>query len=136
MGRIMKISVPGPIPTQDIIDSINAKQLEMKRAFLENDPSWIAEEFYANHAWVFGGSDTWQGKDEILSLYQTVCGAYVWSYESINMMHSGDSVLDFIYGRIDSTSDAGFIEYKILFVWQKIDGDWKCVTQMFAEGTW
>lgn len=133
----MDIKVKGPAPSQEVLAAISEKQVGMKKAFAENGPIWVANEFYAPNAWVFGGEDTWQGTEEILELYKSVCGAYTWAYESMNTIAtSEDSVLDFIYGRIDSTSDDEVIEYKILFGWQKIDGDWKCITQMFAEGTW
>lgn len=55
-----------------------------------------------------------------MELYKAVCGAYTWTYESMNTVAtSEDSVLDFIYGRIDSTSDDEVIEYKILSAGKK-----------------
>lgn len=124
----------GPMPPQNVVQTLTALQNKMAIAFREGNADWIAHEFYAKNAWVFGPEDSWAGTSQIKELYEGVVSVYTWKFRSVNMIFTGDSVLDFVDGRIESTIGEDPINYRILFAWQLIDGKWQCITQMFTEG--
>lgn len=118
-----------------VIEAIGAQHEVMRRAFEIGDAKPIFDEYYTSDAWVFGDDEaTWQGAAQIEELYAGIVGKNLWETKTERLLPFGDGVLEFLIGTLHPTNGDAPIPYRILFAWEKVNGNWKCATQMYAHG--
>ncbi|MDZ3992561.1 hypothetical protein [Pseudomonas sp. Teo4] len=117
--------------------ALDALHEVMKVGYTNGDAVMIADQFYSQDAWVVGPeSAVWKGRGEVLALYETVVGVYEWETERKHLVQLSDgSISEFLIGRIVPVKGGETLSYKIQLVWQKVNDQWRCVSQFFASGT-
>ncbi len=116
--------------------AIRAKYDMKEQAFRDNDPEPILTRFYAESAISTDNEGTTKvGRDELRPVYEEVIGATV-RIESYNTFVSGDAGWDWVNFHVSLPPDAGAdpFTFKMLFLWERIDGEWWSHGEMYVLG--
>ena len=115
--------------------AIRAKYDLKEQAFADNDPEPILEQFYTSDA-ISSGPDgtTHFGIGELRHVYEEVIGATV-RVESFHTHVNGDAGWDWVNFHVNP-ADEGEEPFtlKMLFLWERIDGEWWSKGEMYTMG--
>ena len=115
--------------------AIRAKYDMKEAAFKAGDPLPIVNKFYSADAISVGPGDGYtRGREKLLEVYKKHMDSTV-RVESIHTHLNGDSGLDWanFYITPNDKSVKPFI-FKILFLWEKRNGEWVCIGDYFFRG--
>lgn len=115
--------------------AIRAKYDLKEHAFADNDPEPILEQFYTEDA-ISSGPDgtTHYGIEELRHVYEEVIGANV-RVESFHTYVNGNAGWDWVNFHVDPAAEEEEpLTFKMLFLWEKIDGEWWSKGEMYTLG--
>ena len=115
--------------------AIRVKYDMKEQAFANNDPEPILARFYAEDA-ISSGPDgtTHYGTEELRHVYEEVIGANV-MVESFHTYVNGNAGWDWVNFHVDpATEGEEPFTFKMLFLWEKIDGEWWSKGEMYTFG--
>ena len=125
--------------TQELVDfkaAIRAKYDIKEQAFASGVSAPILEQFYSEGVFsVDNEGNTHRGREELRPLYDEVTRSSNVRIESVNTSVSGDRGWDWanFFVTPKDPKEAPF-SFKILFLWEKIDGQWWCAGDMYVLG--
>ena len=115
--------------------AIRAKYDLKEQAFANNDPEPILEQFYTEDA-ISSGPDgtTHFGIEELRHVYEEVIGANV-RVESFHTYVNGNAGWDWVnFHVIPADEGEEPFTFKMLFLWERIDGEWWSKGEMYTLG--
>jgi hypothetical protein len=115
--------------------AIRAKYDLKEAAFKAHDPNPIVNKFYSADAISVGPGEGWtRGREQLLEVYKQHMTSTV-RIESIHTHLDGNSGLDWanFYITPDDKNTKPF-SFRILFLWEKRDGEWWCIGDSFSIG--
>ncbi|WP_124830719.1 MULTISPECIES: nuclear transport factor 2 family protein [unclassified Burkholderia] len=117
--------------------AIAANYAVLTNGFATNNAGTVAYEFFTSDAWSVGAEEeTAIGAKAIETLYADFVGAYTFEAKSVSAHRVGDAGWDFAEVTLVSTDGQKEVHpYKVLYVWERIDGKWTCKGQMYVEGS-
>ena len=106
-----------------------------EQAFADNDPEPILNQFYSEDAISTGPDGTTHiGIEELRHVYEEVIGANV-RVESFHIYVNGDAGWDWVNFHVDPADEGEEpFTFKMLFLWEKIDGEWWSKGEMYTFG--
>lgn len=118
--------------------AIRAKYDLKEQAFADGDADAVVNRFYsADVISTDNEGHTHIGRDELLPLYEEVTAAFNAEIESVYTHVNGDAGWDwanFYVTPKDPDSEVEPFSFKILFLWEKVDGEWWCKGDMYVLG--
>ncbi len=116
--------------------AIRAKYDLKEEAFRNNDVEPIINRFYSERVISVdpeGNSHT--GRDGIRPVYEEVIGSFV-AIESYESFVNGDAGWDWVNFHVSFPPEAEMepFSFKMLFLWEKIDGEWWSHGEMYVPG--
>jgi len=107
-----------------------------EQAFADGIAAPIVEQFYSEDVLsVDSDGKTHRGRDELRPLYEETTQFANVRVESVNTKVSGDMGWDWANFHVTPKDPAEQpFTFKILFLWQKLDGQWWCVGDMYVLG--
>ena len=116
--------------------AIRAKYDLKEEAFRNNDVEPIINRFYSERVISVapeGNSHT--GRDGIRPVYEEVIGSFV-TIESYESFVNGDAGWDWVNFHVSFPPEAEMepFSFKMLFLWEKIDGEWWSHGEMYVPG--
>ncbi len=118
--------------------AIRAKYDLKERAFADGDAAAIVNQFYsADVISTDNEGNTHVGRDELMPLYEQVTATSNVKIESVYTHVDGNTGWDWANFHVtpkDPDSEQEPFSFKILFLWQKIDGEWWCKGDMYVLG--
>jgi len=116
--------------------AIRAKYDLKEQAFAAGDPKPIVEQFYsADVLSVDNEGNTHRGRAELLPVYEEVTRFANVRIESVNTKVSGDMGWDWAnFFVTPKDPEEKPFSFKILFLWQRVDGQWWCEGDMYTLG--
>jgi ketosteroid isomerase-like protein len=120
----------------DFKAAIRAKYDLKEQAFADGDPKPIVEEFYSEDVVsVDSEGNTHRGRAELLPLYTEVTKSANVRVESIYTKVRGDMGWDWANFHVTpkDPQEQPFV-FKILFLWERVDGRWWCAGDMYTLG--
>jgi hypothetical protein len=136
---------PGPMPETAVspeveLDAfkraIRAKYDIKEQAFRDNDPEPILTRFYGENAISTDNEGvTHIGSEQLRPVYEEVIGAFV-EIESFKPFVRGDAGWDWVNFHVSFPPDANMepFTFKMLFLWERIDGEWWSQGEMYVLG--
>jgi hypothetical protein len=115
--------------------AIRAKYDLKEQAFANNDPSYILEQFYSSDV-ISTGPDgaTHIGTEGLRPIYNEVIAGEV-KIESFYTHVNGDAGWDWVNFNVLATeTNPEPFTFKMLFLWEKIDGEWMSHGEMYVMG--
>jgi hypothetical protein len=118
-------------------NAIAAKYAVLTEGFAKNDSGIVANDFFTPDAWSVGeGEETAIKADKIAQLYADFVGAYTFEAKSVSAYRVGNAGWDYAEVTLVSTDGQNEVHpYKVLYVWEKVNGEWCCKGQMYVEGS-
>jgi len=116
--------------------AIRAKYDMKEQAFRDNDPEPILTRFYSEDVISTDNEGhTKIGRAELRPVYEEVIGAFV-KVESYNTFVNGDAGWDWVNFHVSFPPEAGMepFTFKMLFLWEQIDGEWWSHGEMYVLG--
>ena len=116
--------------------AIRAKYDMKEQAFRDNDPEPILTRFYADTAISTDNAGvTHIGREELRPVYEEVIGAFV-KIESFSTSVRGDAGWDWVNFHVSFPPEANMepFTFKMLFLWERIDGEWWSQGEMYVLG--
>lgn len=116
--------------------AIRAKYDLKEQAFRDDDPEPILTRFYAPTAISTDNEgNTKIGTDELRAVYEEVIGAFV-RIESYESVVNGDAGWDWVNFHVTFPPEAEMepFTFKMLFLWERVDGDWRSQGEMYVLG--
>lgn len=116
--------------------AIRAKYDMKEQAFRDNDPEPILTRFYSEDAISTDNEGiTHIGRAELRPIYEEVIGAFV-KVESYKTFVNGDAGWDWVNFHVSFPPDANMepFTFKMLFLWERIDGEWWSHGEMYVLG--
>lgn len=118
--------------------AIRAKYNLKEQAFANGDADLVVDEFYsADVISTDNEGNTHVGREELRPLYEEVTAAFNAEIESVHTHVNGDVGWDwanFYVTPKDPDSEVEPFSFKILFLWEKVDGEWWCKGDMYVLG--
>lgn len=119
----------------DFKKAIRVKYDMKEAAFAANDPEPIINHFYSDNV-ISTGPDgtTHEGRDGIRPIYEEVIGGTV-RIESYKTFVNGDAGWDWVnfHAEPNVEGEAPFT-FKMVFLWERIDGEWWSHGEMYVLG--
>lgn len=121
----------------ELRDAISTQYNLLVEAFAKGDASIISRQFFTPDAWAVGeGTETAIEAEQIEKLYSDFVGNFTYAVKSACTRRTGDAGWDFAEVTLRSTDGSDEIHlYKVLYLWTKQDGRWRCRGQMYVEGS-
>lgn len=120
----------------DFKAALRAKYDMKEKAFAENDPEPILTRFYSKDAITtdFEGKTT-LGREELRPVYDAIIGSTV-RIESFKSVVNGDAGWDWVNFYVTPAPEANMapLTFKMLFLWERIDGEWWSQGEMYVIG--
>ena len=116
--------------------AMRAKYDLKEKAFAEHDARTIVEKFYAPDAISTDDEGhTHVGREQLRPLYEEVVQGHRVRVESVYTHVKGDAGWDWanFYVKPDDPAEAPF-SFKILFLWEKVGGEWWCKGDFYTRG--
>ena len=116
--------------------AIRQKYDMKEQAFEDNDPEPILTRFYSNRAISTDNEGkTKVGREELRAVYEEVIGATV-QIESYDTFVNGDAGWDWVNFHVTLPAEAKVepFTFKMLFLWERIDGEWWSHGEMYVLG--
>ena len=115
--------------------AIRAKYDMKEAAFANNDPAPILEKFYTSDVISVGPDGTMhQGTEGIRPVYEEVITGDV-KVESYYTHVNGNAGWDWVNFHVTpAEADVKPFSFKMLFLWEKINGDWMSKGEMYVMG--
>lgn len=116
--------------------AIRAKYDMKEQAFRDNDPEPILTRFYTEDAISTDNEgNTKVGREELRPVYEDVIAATV-DIESYRSFVKGDAGWDWVNFHVQLPPEAGAepFTFKMLFLWERIDGEWWSKGEMYVLG--
>lgn len=127
------------VTTEDkaFLDAIRVQYDLLAEGFAKGDANIVARQFFTPDAWSVGeGEETAIEADQIEKLYADFVGIYTYTAQSVAPRRVGDAGWDYVEVTLKSTDGSNEIHsYKALYLWQKQGDQWRCVGQMYVEGS-
>ena len=116
--------------------AIRAKYDMKEQAFRDNDPEPILTRFYSEDVISTDPEgNTHVGRAALRPLYEEVIGSFV-RLESFNTFVNGDAGWDWVNFYVSFPPEAEMepFTFKMLFLWERIDGEWWSHGEMYVLG--
>ncbi|MEM8498492.1 MAG: nuclear transport factor 2 family protein [Pseudomonadota bacterium] len=123
-------------PLVDFKTAIRSKYDMKEAAFAANNVEPILTRFYSEQAISTGPDGTTKiGRAELRPVYEEVIGGNV-RIESFETVLNGDAGWDWVNFHVTPSAESGEkpFTFKMLFVWENIDGEWWSHGEMYVFG--
>ncbi|MCR8924262.1 hypothetical protein NO559_15900 [Dasania sp. GY-MA-18] len=113
------------------------KKYDLKeRAFKENDVMGLVDGFYAKNALLVEEKKVVNGYEQVVKMYEElVPGAKSVGIQSNYTYLSKEGSVGYDYTTFHvSLVDGNEFDLKLLFIWEKINGEWFCISDMYIPG--
>lgn len=131
---------PDNQPAMDELAAFKAairRKYDMKEAaFAANDVEPILTRFYSDQAVSTGPDGTTKiGRAELRPVYEEVIGGNI-KIESVETVVNGDAGWDWVNFHVTPPAESGEkpFTFKMLFLWENIDGEWWSHGEMYVVG--
>lgn len=132
----LAVQAAGAAELEDFQQAIRIKYDMKEQAFATNDPAPILTRFYTDDV-ISTGPDgaTHVGIDQLRPVYDEVISGTV-RIESYNTFVRGDAGWDWVNFHVTPPPEAGAepFTFKMLFLWERIDGQWWSHGEMYVMG--
>lgn len=121
---------------KDFSNAIRDKYDLKERAFRENDVEALVNGFYARDALLVEEHKVVKGYDQVLAMYQELVPATesvsIKSYHTY-LAEQGNMGYDYTTFHVNPVKGEDF-DLKLLFIWEKVKGEWRCKSDMYIIG--
>jgi hypothetical protein len=119
-------------------EAIDARHADLTAAFERGDSTIIGNGVFHGDAWMVGDGDdnTTIGGKGISDVFANFVGKYQWQSESLRYGVSGSIGYDFANAVMRPVEEGDVLTFKLLFIWEKVDGKWVATGQMYVTGNY
>lgn len=118
--------------------AIEAQHAALADAFDRGDFEVIGNGVFTEGAWLVGDGDagTFVGSQAIGNVFADFVGKYRWTSKSVKSGVSGSVGFDFANAVMRAVEGDDVLTFKLLFIWEKVDGKWVATGQMYVTGNY